>query len=188
MSQQELLGRVVEALDALGIQYMLTGSVASSIQGEPRSTHDIDLVVALPPDKVDALLQAFQAPEFYLAREAIDDALRCRSMFNLLAIAEGEKVDFWMLTDEPYDLMRFSRKQTQAAFGIRINLCTPEDTILAKLRWAKLSGGSEKQLTDALRVFELQKPRLDLGYIDAWANQLGVADLWTRLQSEAQPL
>lgn len=188
MSQPELLIRVVDVLDGLGIPYMLTGSVASSIQGEPRSTHDIDLVVALPPKKVDALLQAFQSPEFLLRREAIEDALRHRSMFNLLALAEGEKVDFWMLTDEPFDLMRFSRKQPQAAFGIRISLSTPEDTILAKLRWAKLSGGSEKQFTDALRVFELQKPRLDQAYLDTWANRLGVVELWTQLQFKAQPL
>jgi len=48
MSQQELLAKVVSVLESLGVDYMVTGSLASSIQGEPRSTHDIDLVVAIP--------------------------------------------------------------------------------------------------------------------------------------------
>ena len=47
MSQQELLKRVVRILDGAKIKYMLTGSVVSSLQGEPRSTHDIDIVVAI---------------------------------------------------------------------------------------------------------------------------------------------
>jgi hypothetical protein len=171
------LKRVVHTLEALGIEYFVTGSIASSIQGEVRSTHDIDLVVALPPDKVDGLVAAFSGPEYYLAREAITDALRSGSMFNLIAIDEGEKIDFWLRQDDPFDQSRFGRKVTMEAYGIRLNL-----------RWAKLCGGSEKQFTDALRVYELQKPRLDLAYLDAWAKQLGVEELWARVQSEAQPL
>jgi predicted nucleotidyltransferase len=45
MSQQALLRRVVRALDGAGVPHMLTGSLASSLQGEPRATHDIDLVI-----------------------------------------------------------------------------------------------------------------------------------------------
>ena len=45
MSQQELLRKVIRVLDGAGIEYMVTGSIASSLQGEPRTTHDVDLVV-----------------------------------------------------------------------------------------------------------------------------------------------
>lgn len=47
MSQQELLKKVIKVLEDARIQYMITGSVVSSLQGEPRSTHDIDMVVAM---------------------------------------------------------------------------------------------------------------------------------------------
>jgi hypothetical protein len=63
---------------------------------------------------------------------------------------------------------------------------TPEDTILQKLRWTQLSGGSEKQFTDALRVFEVQRGRLDTGYINQWVQSLGVAELWRRVVAEAE--
>ena len=89
MSQQELLKRVVEALTNAGVDYMVTGSVASSLQGEPRSTHDIDLVVALPASAAKALAAAFPPPDFYLTEESILDAIRRRSMCNLLALNEG---------------------------------------------------------------------------------------------------
>ena len=59
MSQQELLKKIVGALDRVGIEYMLTGSFASSLQGEPRSTHDIDFVVALQLKAVKELVRVF---------------------------------------------------------------------------------------------------------------------------------
>ena len=165
---------------------MLTGSVVSSLQGEPRSTHDIDLVVALPPEAVRPLLEAFPPPDYFLSEDAIREALRQRSMFNLLCLTDGEKVDFWMLTGEPFDQSRFARKRVENALGIRFTVSAPEDTILAKLRWAKLSGGSEKQFTDALRVYEVQASQLDLGYLNRWARQLDVEDLWQRLCGDAR--
>lgn len=187
MSQPELLKQVVPVLIAARIDYMVTGSIASSIQGEPRSTHDIDLVIAMPPGAVKALLKAFPPPDYYLSEEAIRDALKQKSMFNLLCLTDGEKVDFWMLTDEPFDQSRFARKRVEQILGVELKVSTPEDTILAKLRWAKLSGGSEKQFTDCLRVYEVQGSTLDLDYLNIWSNQLGVVDLWQRVQSEARP-
>jgi hypothetical protein len=70
--------------------------------------------------------------------------------------------------------------------GVPAFVSSPEDTILAKLRWARLSGGSEKQYGDALRVFEVQRPRLDLPYLDEWVRALDLAELWRRLLSEAE--
>ena len=75
MLQQELLSRIVRCLDDLGIDYMVTGSHASSLQGEPRSTHDIDLVVALTPSDSDRLVAVFPDSEFYLSPPAMREAI-----------------------------------------------------------------------------------------------------------------
>jgi hypothetical protein len=138
----------------------VTGSVASSLQGEPRSTHDIDLVVAIESADVEKLVKAFPPPGFYLDEGSIMDAINSQGMFNLIEINSGDKVDFWLLTNEPFDRSRFARKYAEEVVGMRINVSSPEDTILAKLRWAKLCGGSEKQCTDALRVYEVQCNKL----------------------------
>src|SRR5208282_1210243 len=172
MSQQELLNRVFQALTAANIDYMVTGSIASILQGEPRSSHDIDLVVVMPPAAARTLVQAFPPPDYYLSEEAILEALRQKSMFNLLCLTDGEKVDFWILTDDAFDQSRFARKRVEQVLGLQLNVSAPEDTILVKLRWAKLSGGSEKQFTDALRVYEVQGNKLDFDYLNQWASRL----------------
>lgn len=186
MSQQELLKKVVQTLEDARIDYMVTGSVASSLQGEPRSTHDIDLVVAIQKSAVKKLLEAFPPPDFYLDEYSILDAINRQSMFNLLDVNEGDKVDFWILTDEPFDQSRFSRKYVEEVMGIRIQVSSPEDTILAKLRWSKLSGGSEKQFTDALRIYEVQFGKLDKDYLEYWVNKLNIKSIWKRLKNEAE--
>ena len=191
MSQQELLRKVVAVLDASDVDYMLTGSLASSLQGEPRATHDLDLVVALTPAGIDALVQSFPAPRYYLDRESIESALRSTSptrQFNLLDADEGDRVDFWLLSDEPFDRSRFSRKYIDEIQGLRVKVSRPEDTILMKLRWAEMSGGSEKQFGDALGVYELQHAQLDLAYLDQWAGTLGVDVLWQQVKNRAKPL
>lgn len=186
MSQQELLKKVIQALDQAKIQYMITGSVVSSLQGEPRSTHDIDMVVAIQSSKVNELVEAFPPSDFYLDKDSILDAINRRSMFNLMDLRCGDKVDFWILTDEPFDQSRFSRRYSEEFMGLKMQVSSPEDTILAKLRWAKLSGGSEKQFTDALRVYEVQYGKLDRDYLKHWAKNLDVESLWKRLMDEAE--
>jgi hypothetical protein len=93
-----------------------------------------------------------------------------------------------MLTDEPFDQSRFARKREEVVLGMKLKVSVPEDTILAKLRWAKLAGGSEKQFTDALRVYELQHAKLDFPYLEYWTVQLGVESLWQDLKTAAEPI
>jgi hypothetical protein len=186
MSQQELLKKVIQALNQAGIQYMITGSVVSSLQGEPRSTHDIDMIIAIKKSVAKRLVEAFPPPDFYLDEDNILDAIKKQSMFNLIDVNTGDKVDFWVLTDESFDQSRFLRKISEEFIGLEIIISSPEDTILAKLRWAKLSGGSEKQFTDALRVYEVQYGKLDIDYLEQWVKKLNVGSLWKRLVDEAE--
>lgn len=183
MSQQALLTSVVETLNRLDIEYMLTGSFASSLQGEPRSTHDIDLVVNLHVEDVDRFVQEFPAPQFYLSPSAMREAIAGASMFNLLDTTGGAKVDFWILTDDPFDISRFTRRYATTLDGLEVMVSSPEDTILAKLRWSKRLGGSERQIGDALRVLEIRAEKLDRAYIEHWVGVLQVGDEWRELLS-----
>ena len=132
MSQQKLLIDVLRVLADAGIEYMLTGSVVSSLQDEPRMTPDIDIVIHIEPSFAHCLLQSFPSPRFYLSEDSKLDAIRHRSMFNLLDSEKGDNVDFWILTDDPFDQARFSRLCTVEVLGSEMKVSTPEDTILAK--------------------------------------------------------
>ena len=186
MSQQALLTRIVEALEGAGIPYMLTGSLASSLQGQPRATHDIDLVVDIAASAVARVTRALSAPQVYLDEHAVSDATRRRTMFNLIDSSSGDKADFWLLTDDSYDRERFARRLRVEALGRELCVSTPEDTILMKLRWSAQSGGSEKQFNDAVGVYELQAGSLDERYLDEWALRLEVADALARIRGQAR--
>jgi len=186
--QPELLSFALKTLTDLDIPYMVTGSVVSSLQGEPRSTHDIDLVIVLEKRMAGLLGQAFSRDLFYINETSIIDAIDHQSMFNVIDGQSGNKLDFWLLTDTAYDQARFARRQKIQALGLtNFFVTSPEDTIVSKLRWAKLAGGSEKQVVDAVRVFEMQFDRLDIDYINHWIRELGLATQWQQLVDQAEP-
>lgn len=188
MSQQELLRSVIQALADANIEYMLTGSVASSLQGEPRSSHDIDMVVALGRESASKLAESFPSPRFYLSERSILAAIEKMGVFKLIDGTTGDKLDFWLLIDEPFDRMRFSRRVIENVMEMRLSVSAPEDTILAKLKWAKIAGGSEKQFTDAVRVYEVQYGTLDIDYLHDWAKKIGVLDLLGKIEEEAETI
>ncbi|HVY62025.1 MAG TPA: hypothetical protein VHF22_10250 [Planctomycetota bacterium] len=133
-------------------------------------------------------MAAFPPPAYYLDEAAAIEAVKRRKHFNLISTRDGDEVGFWLLTDEAFDASRFARRRPLQLCGIRASVSTPEDTIVQKLLWARKSGGSEKQFTDALRVYEVQAGALDPGYLSHWVEALGLGDSWKRLQAEAVPV
>jgi hypothetical protein len=92
----QVLQRVIASMEALGIRYMLAGPFASSLHGLPRLTQDADLIVDLYPGRLDAFAQAF-APDFYVDRGIIRQALERRTSFNIIHFESSFKVDFFVL-------------------------------------------------------------------------------------------
>ncbi|MCL2639762.1 MAG: hypothetical protein FWD53_02855 [Phycisphaerales bacterium] len=187
MSQQELLKYAVAVLEAAGIPYMITGSTVSSLQGQPRTTHDIDIVVGIRPSTIPAILAAFPQPKFYVDEDAIRDAIAHSFMFNVIDVEGGDKIDFWLLKSEPFDRTSFHRRYKESAAGTEMFISQPEDTILRKLLWSKLGGGSEKQKVDCIAVYEVNYTNLDAQYMQEWATELGILDLLQEIQHEANP-
>lgn len=167
---------------------MLTGAIVSSLQGAPRTTHDIDIVVDLKLRDAREFGGRFSSEEYYISDSSIVQAFETSGSFNLIEPKTGFKVDFWLLTDDPFDVARFSRRRVVDYEGLALSLSSPEDTILMKLKWAESIGGSEKQLGDALAVLEVQSALLDNAYLDKWAHELGVSHLLEGLRERARPL
>lgn len=176
--EEEALAAVVRALDLLAIPYMVTGAVASSYHGRPRATHDADIVIDPAPSQIEPLVNELTSTGFYVELATAKDALQRRAQFNAIETQNACKIDFIVRKDRPFSREELSRRQKvdlEAAAGVA--MATPEDTILSKLEWAQKGGGSEKQLGDASGVLELN-PGLDRAYVERWAAQLGVSDLW----------
>ncbi len=85
--------KLAVCLENNGIPYMMTGSIASSLHGEPRSTHDIDVLVQIKKTDITKLRAAFPAPRYYMDQVDAEQAIDERTMFNLIDSLEGDKVD-----------------------------------------------------------------------------------------------
>ena len=186
MTPEELaLAAVVRLLSDLGIPGMVTGSVASSYHGRPRSTHDADLVIDPQPAQLEALVRGLVAHGFYVDSDRARDALTRRGQFNAIEIASACKVDLIVRKERPFSREELSRRRpAELAPGLVVPLASAEDTLLSKLEWSRKAGGSERQLADAAGVLAVN-PRLDRAYLERWARELGVLDLWRELDAGA---
>ena len=165
---------VTKILDAIGISYLVGGSVASGIWGEMRYTQDIDLVADIQESQIKLLLKAF-SPRFYISEIAVTEAIKLGQSFNLIDNETGWKIDIFVLDKDPFQISRFQRKKQIVVneMGETLNFSTPEDTILQKLIWyRKTDKQSFQQWRDILGIFKLQQSDLDLVYLKQWAEIL----------------
>jgi hypothetical protein len=178
---------VADALEACGLQYVVGGSVASSVSGEPRTTMDVDFVVAISEADVDRVVERL-APAFYIDAGAIRRAIRQRSTVNIIHQQTGIKVDLFVAGGGPLDHRQLQRRRrVQVSEGPRyLYVHTPEDILLQKLRWFRMGGEtSDRQWRDILGLLIVQGQNLDLNYVRDGAEAVAVADLLARATREA---
>jgi hypothetical protein len=182
--EQEALVGLVRVLQQLGIPHMVTGSVASSFHGRPRLTHDADVVVDPTPEQLDALVKGLLEAGHYVDASRARDALRRRVPFNVVDARSAFKIDLIVRKDRPFSREELGRRRVvDLSPGVPVALASPEDTVLSKLEWAKKAGRSERQLDDAAGVLAVN-PGIDRAYVERWASELGVLDLWREIAVE----
>lgn len=179
-----LAAKLHSIFERLEISYYITGGVAAIAYGEPRTTQDLDLVLATSPDDIDRLVTALTDAGFYVP--GIDDVKSGR--MRTLQITEMESIsraDLVIAGNDEFDRLKFERRRIFATSGAEaLYFASPEDVILNKLRWRQRSG-SEKQWRDVLGVLKVQAENLDYGYLTEWAERLEVIDDLNQALTEA---
>ena len=181
----DLIQVATDALEQLGIEYAVTGSIASSIHGEPVVSQDVDIVVRMTSQQARELADRLPA-RFYRSEDRLRYVAENGGVANLIDTETGLKVDLSVLPHTPFYDSLMSRRR-KSSFGMESASCdivTPEDIILMKLEWRK-DTKSHKQWDNALSVMSVQRNRLDWKYMYQQAESLGVTDDLVRMRDEA---
>lgn len=176
--------RALDALAAAGVPYMLTGSFASAFHGAPRTTQDVDIVIAPTLGSLQKLVTQFPEEEYYVNREAALQAYGAESLFNVIDLNSGWKIDFIIRKSRPFSREEFERRREADMLGTRLYIASAEDVILSKLEWAKMSS-SERQINDVAGILRTQRDDLDLEYVERWIGALGLESHWTQAKAAA---
>ena len=171
----------VARLEALGVPYMVTGSTAGIVYGEPRMTHDIDVVVKLAMRDVPAFVAAFPLEEFYCPPEdvlAIEVRRGARGHCNLIHHETGFKADVYLAFDELHR-WALSHRRAIELDGMTMQVAPPEYVILRKLEYFR-EGSSEKHLRDIRSILAVSGAGLDRALLEQKVDELGLRPQWQR--------
>jgi hypothetical protein len=174
-----VINKVAQIFQKHGIDYLVGGSLASSLHGIPRATQDVDIVADLGGKDIVKIAEVL-SEDFFVDIEMITKAVSRKSSFNIIEKENIFKVDIFVMGND-----EISRREMNRRVPYKINddnesvyVCSAEDIIAHKLYWYNLGEGmSERQWNDALNVLKIQKNKLNLEYLKQVCSARGVTEL-----------
>jgi hypothetical protein len=180
MPEPELSLLFIRPLNRIGLRYLVSGSVAAILYGEPRLTHDVGFVIFLRPEAVSRLREVFPANEFYVPPpEAIhaEIARERRGHFNVIHIDTGFKADFYPAGHDEFHAWAIRHVRQMDYRGESVAVAPPEYVIVRKLEYFR-EGGSEKHLRDIRSMLSISEDQIDKRTLNDWVCRCGVEAQW----------
>jgi len=184
MNSDAVFREISSALERARVPYMVVGSFASNLYGTGRATQDIDLVVSATPEQIQTLLSLISKTNYYFDLDSALEASRSKSMFNILDMESGWKIDVIFQKPTPYHQQAFQRRTPAEIEDVPLFVATAEDVIISKLEWAKMSESS-RQIDDVVGILRVRGRSLDRAYIDKWVFELGLTPEWSVARKSA---
>jgi uncharacterized nucleotidyltransferase DUF6036 len=164
---------------------MLTGSFASAYHGAPRSTQDIDIVIAANPEQLRRFVAYLPSCEHYADLDAALEAHRRQSLFNVIDLATGWKIDLIIRKLRAFSQEEFGRRQLVNVQGLALFVASAEDVVIAKLEWSKLAQ-SQRQIEDVAAILRLRWELLNRAYLERWISELNLNEEWSNAKRMAE--
>jgi hypothetical protein len=174
LTGEEATIAVIDALNALGVPYMLVGSFSSNYYGIPRASQDADFLVHTEGEfPIHELLRQL-GPDFRLDPQLGFELVQGSTRYLLRVAKNCFQIEIFLLSDEEYDRRRFARRRCVQLFGRSAYLPAVEDVVITKLRWSQ-HGRRLKDQQDVLQVLAVQK-EIDWSYVHYWCRRHGTED------------
>jgi hypothetical protein len=174
----------IERLETLGVRYMVTGSVASTLYGEPRLTNDVDIVAEIDRNACEAIARLFPLDEFYCPPYEvllIETGRAQRGHFNLIHHDTGFKADIYPVGRDALGRWGLSQRRTVVVDDTRVAVAPPEYVILRKLQFYA-EGESEKHLRDVRGMLDAPDLAIDRTFIEENVERLGLKEAWEKVR------
>lgn len=140
MQETNLFAIYTNILEISKIEYFITGSIASIVYGDPRMTHDIDLIISLNEFEIQKFVSAFKLEEFYCPpREIILEEIKQKSKghFNLIHHETGFRADIYLIGDDEFQIWAMENKVAIEFLGGVIYFAPIEYIIIKKMEFLK---------------------------------------------------
>src|ERR1041385_2529618 len=175
-----VLAALTTIVENIGIRYVLVGSFASSIHGIYRATADIDVLTVLNIEQIHPLFESLKNT-FYVDEHTMRNAVARGGSFNAIHFESVFKVDVFVSKGDEFALSQLDRRELRKIspdHSETVYVATVEDTVLAKLRWYRAGQEtSNTQWKDVIGMLATTRNSLDLPYLHAWSDKLGLTDL-----------
>ncbi|MBT3337487.1 MAG: hypothetical protein HN855_05540 [Anaerolineae bacterium] len=190
LSFQEFLAMILAVLEKSEIKYMIGGAIAVWPWGEPRSTQDVDIVIHLKAEQINTFSEELEKVDIFLPPDIIMENLydiRGDLPVNAIHGFSGYKAEmFLMREDDAFRQSAFSRR-VKVDFGAdvgKVFVHSAEDIIVYKLLYYSLSQQT-KHIRDIGSIIKTRGEKLDYAYIEKWAEEKKLTNIWERIQSDA---
>jgi len=180
MSEEEIVARVIDALEQSRIPYMIVGAFSSNAFGISRATTDVDFVISVDKGDLGRLMAAL-GDDFVLDRqmqlETITSTIRNVVTHKLSKF----DIELFRLSADAHHQESFRRRCRRQIedVGREAWMPTAEDVVIQKLRWQR-----RKDIDDAKNVLAVQYNNLDWAYLERWTAIHQTLDLLNELREE----
>lgn len=185
MPEPDFISIFVSRLNRTGIRYMITGSVACIIYGEPRMTHDIDLVLEVGLRNAEKVERAFPLEDFYcppLETLIVEARRPIRGHFNLIHHETGFRADVYTIGEDPLHHWAMANRRSFELQGEQVWLAPPEYVILRKLEFYR-EGGSDKHIRDIAGILEMSSDDLNKDWLHEKIRGYSLITEWETLKT-----
>lgn len=187
MQPLEFMTAFIVPLEQSQIPYFVTGSIASIFYGEPRLTHDIDIVIHLSQKDIANFVLLFSLENYYCPPEEvieIETKRRPYGHFNLIHHESGLKADIYPDAEDPFHQWAFmNRKRVSLFNNLELWLAPPEYVIVRKLEFHRESG-SEKHIEDIKKMLPHIQQSLNINFLEKQISGRGLNTSWQKILSK----
>ncbi len=176
----------IRRLEQAGLEYVVTGSIAAIIYGEPRLTHDLDAVIDIREANISRLIAAFSGDDFYCPPQdviTVEARREQRGHINILHLPSGFKADLYFRGRDPLHIWALQNVRKLPFLGEHLRVAPPEYVIIRKLEFYR-EGGSDKHLRDIRLMLKLSGPQIDQPRLAQLIAERGLAECWTKVKQE----